>query len=201
MDMRQAAGSAWVTADLDRRISAEIDREGPRLRDFVRRRVRDAADAEDILQEVLLELVESHRLRQPIEQVGAWLLRVARNRIIDSFRKRKPVALADLPADAATEDDVSIEELLPSDEAGPEAAYARGVLLEELDEALGELPVEQREAFVAHEIEGLTFRELAARTGVPMNTLLSRKRYAVLYLRERLRAIYDEFGDTGGSRK
>jgi RNA polymerase sigma factor (sigma-70 family) len=191
-------GAAWMTADQERRISDEIAREGPRLRNFVRRRVADSADAEDILQDVFVELVESYRLPQQVEQVGAWLFRVARNRITDFFRKKRPDALADVSGNDAPEgDDIAIEDLLPSDEAGPEAAYARDVLLEELDAALNELPPEQREAFVAHEIEGLSFKELATRTGVSMNTLLSRKRYAVLHLRERLQAIYDEFTETG----
>jgi RNA polymerase sigma factor (sigma-70 family) len=191
-------GAAWMTADQERRISDDIAREGPRLRNFVRKRVADSADAEDILQEVFVELVESYRLPQPVEQVGAWLFRVARNRITDFFRKKRPDALADVSGNDAPEgDDNAIEDLLPSEEAGPEAAYARDVLLEEVDAALNELPSEQREVFVAHEIEGLSFKELAAQTGVSMNTLLSRKRYAVLHLRERLQAIYDEFTETG----
>ena len=164
---------------------------GPRLRSFVRRRVADAADVEDILQEVFLELAESYRAVAPVEQVGAWLFRVARNRIIDSFRKKKPQALEDVAE--ARDDGIGVEELLPSADAGPEAAYARRVLLEELEAALAELPREQREVFVAHELEGRTFKQLAADTGVSVNTLLSRKRYAVLHLRERLQNIYDEF--------
>lgn len=187
-----------MTTDEERRISADIVREGPRLRNFVRRRVADAADAEDILQEVFMELVESYRLPQPVEQVGAWLFRVARNRITDFFRKKRPDAPSDVPwVDAAEGGDTPLEDLLPSDEAGPDAAYARGVLLEELDAAVNELPHEQRDVFIAHEIEGRSFKEIAARTGVAMNTLLSRKRYAVLHLRERLQEIYDEFTETG----
>jgi RNA polymerase sigma factor (sigma-70 family) len=194
--MRQALGASWMTADQERRLSEDIAREGPRLRSFVRRRVADAADAEDILQDVFFELAESYRAVQPVEQVGAWLFRVARNRITDFFRKKRPESLEDL---VAGDDDVGgIEELLPSADAGPEAAYARGVLLEELDAALNELPIAQREVFLAHEIEGVSFKELAARTGAGVNTLLSRKRYAVLFLRERLQAIYDEFTETGG---
>ena len=197
--MRQATGAGWMTADQEREISAEIARHSPRLRNFVRRRVADAADAEDILQDVLFELVESYRLPHPVEHVGAWLFRVARNRIVDFFRKKRPEALADVGGIAADESDfAAIEELLPSTGTGPEADFARGVLLEELDAALNELPPEQREAFVAHEIEGRSFREIAVRTGVGVNTLLSRKRYAVLHLRRRLQAIYDEFTDTGG---
>jgi RNA polymerase sigma factor (sigma-70 family) len=197
--MRQAASVGWMTADQERSISAEIARQTPRLRNFVRGRVADAADAEDILQDVLFELVESYRLPRPVEQVGAWLFRVARNRIIDFFRKKRPESLADMGGIAADEGELgAIEELLPSTDAGPEAEFARAVLLEELDAALAELPTEQREVFVAHEIEGRSFKEIAARTGVGVNTLLSRKRYAVLHLRRRLRAIYDEFIDTGG---
>jgi RNA polymerase sigma factor (sigma-70 family) len=197
--MRQAASVGWMTADQERRISAEIARQSPRLRNFVRGRVADAADAEDILQDVLFELVESNRLPRPVEQVGAWLFRVARNRITDFFRKKRPEALADVAGIAADESDLgAIEELLPSTVAGPEADFARGMLLEELDAALDELPPEQREVFVAHEIEGQSFKEIAARTGVGLNTLLSRKHYAVLHLRKRLQAIYDEFIDTGG---
>ena len=197
--MRQATGAGWMTADQERDISAEIARHSPRLRNFVRRRVADAADAEDILQDVLFELVESYRLPHPVEHVGAWLFRVARNRIVDFFRKKRPEALADVGEIDADESDLAaIDELLPSTGAGPEADFARGVLLEELDAALNELPPEQREVFVAHEIEGRSFREIAERTGVGVNTLLSRKRYAVLHLRRRLQAIYDEFTDTGG---
>jgi len=195
--MRQALGAGWMTADQERRLKDDIAREAPRLRSFVRGRVADAADAEDILQDVFFELAESYRAVQPVERVGAWLYRVARNRIVDLVRKKRPHALEDM-VDTRDDDVLQVEELLPSAAAGPEAAYARRVLLQELDAALAELPPEQREVFVAHELEGATFKELAARTGVGMNTLLSRKRYAVLFLRERLQAIYDEFTETGG---
>ena len=194
--MRQALGASWMTADQERRLTDDIAREGPRLRSFVRRRVADAADAEDILQDVFFELAESYRAVRPVEQVGAWLFRVARNRITDLFRKKRPAALEETIADA-DDDAAGVEELLPSADAGPEAAYARSVLLEELDAALNELPPEQREVFIAHELEGVSFRDLAARSGVGLSTLLSRKRYAVLFLRERLREIYDEFTATG----
>ena len=197
--MRQAASVGWMTADQERSISAEIARQSPRLRSFVRRRVADAADAEDILQDVLFELVESYRLPRPVEDVGAWIFRVARNRIIDFFRKKRPEALPEMVAAGAEGSDAgAIDELLPSPAAGPEADFARVVLLEELDAALNELPPEQREVFLAHEIEGLSFKEIAARTGVGVNTLLSRKHYAVLHLRRRLQAIHDEFTETGG---
>ena len=174
-----------MSAELEQRIAAQIGRERGRLRSFIRRRVADPGEVEDILQEVFAELVESYRLMKPVEQVGAWLFRVARNRITDLFRKKKAEALSDLAGEADGEESDGVEELLPSPETGPEAAYARSVLLEELDAALGELP--------AHELEGRSFKELAAETGVSVNTLLSRKRYAVLYLRQRLQAIYEDF--------
>src|SRR5579862_4062618 len=192
--MTPAAG--WMTSEQQQQISAEIARASPRLRSFVRRRVGDAADAEDILQDVLAELVESYRLPRPVEQVGAWLYRVARNRIADFFRKKRPQSFTDAaPGDG--EDAVRFEELLPSSDGGPEAAYARRVLLEELDAALAELAPEQRDAFIANELEGERFADMAARTGVPLNTLLARKRYAVLHLRERLQEIHDEFTQAG----
>lgn len=181
-------------AEQDRRISQAVAREGSRLQAFIRRRVADAGDAEDILQEVLYELVEAVRLMTPIEQVGAWLFRVARNRIIDLFRKRSPEASRDI----SVEDEASaLGDLLPSAEGGPEAELARGVLLEELEAALDELPDEQRKVFIAHELEGRSFKELAAETGLSINTLLSRKHYAVLHLRRRLRDIHDEFQRLG----
>jgi len=190
--MGHAASAGWMTAEQQRRIAAEIEERQPRLRSFIRGRVPDVADAEDILQDVLFELVESYRAPQPVEQVGAWLYRVARNRITDFFRRKRPEALADA-MDAGGEDELgSLEDLLPSPEAGPEAAYARSVLLDELESALAELPAAQRDAFIATEIEGRSFKDLAAETGEGVNTLLSRKRYAVLHLRERLRDIYEE---------
>jgi len=177
----------------DRQISEIIAEERSRLRNFIRRRVPDPADAEDIVQEVFYELVEANRLLMPIEHVTGWLFRVARNRITDLFRKKKPETFSD----AAVEDEdgqvLQIEDLLPSPDAGPEALYARNVLLDELESAVDELPEEQRKVFVAHELEGRSFKEIAAQTGVGVNTLLARKRYAVLHLRERLQSIYDEF--------
>ncbi len=169
-----------------------VEQEQARLRAFIRRRVPDQGDAEDILQDVFYELVQAYRLLQPIEQVGAWLFRVARNRITDRFRKKQSVSLSDVHA-TSDDETLSLEDLLPSPDAGPEAAYARSLLVEELEDALDELPDEQRDVFVAHEIEGLTFKQIAAETGVGVNTLPSRKRYAVLYLRQRLEEIYDEF--------
>jgi len=182
-----------VMTEQDRRIAETIEREQGRLRNFIRRRVPDRLDAEDVLQDVFFELVEAYRLVKPIEEVGAWLFRVARNRIIDRFRKRKPETSTATPAYVGDDGAGSLEEMLPSPDAGPEAVYARGVLLEELEDAVDELPEEQRFVFVAHELEGRSFRELAAETGVSVNTLLSRKHYAVLHLRRRLQNIYDEF--------
>jgi RNA polymerase sigma factor (sigma-70 family) len=172
----------------NRRISEVIQQERRRLFHFIRQRVDDEGDAEDILQDVFYELTEAYRLMKPIEQVGAWLYRVARNRIIDRFRRKKPAA--DVPNEEGAP---RFEDLLPSPDAGPEAMYARGVLLEELDAALEELPEEQRDVFIAHEMDGRSFKRLADDTGLSVNTLLSRKRYAILHLRRRLEAIYEEF--------
>ena len=185
-----------MTLEQDQRISDVVEREQSRLRNFIRRRVPDPLDADDILQEVFYELVEANRLLMPIEHVTGWLFRVARNRITDLFRKKKPERFAD--ADVTDDDGamLHIEDLLPSPDAGPDALYARSVLLDELESALDELPEDQREVFVAHEIEGRSFKELAAETGVNLNTLLSRKRYAVLHMRERLQNIYHEFTKT-----
>ena len=196
--MNAAAQAERMTAEQDHRISEVLEREQSRLRNFIRRRVADEGDAEDILQDVFYELVETYRLMKPVEQVGAWLYRVARNRIIDRFRKKKPVTFADTAGVSDEGELLQLEDLLPSPDAGPDAAYARGVLLQELEDAVDELPDEQREVFVGHEVEGYSFKELSARTGVSVNTLLSRKHYAVVYLRQRLRAIYDEFLNAGG---
>jgi RNA polymerase sigma factor (sigma-70 family) len=178
-----------LMAEQDKRITETLLRERGRLRNFIRRRVPDVNEAEDILQDVFFEYVEAYRLPEPIEQVGAWLFRVARNRIIDRFRKKREVQLPDAAED---EDGRWLDEVLPSSDGGPEAAYARGVMLEVLTAALGELPKEQREVFIAHELDGRSFKELAEESGTSMNTLLARKRYAVLHLRKRLQAIYDE---------
>ena len=185
--------SITTMTEQDRQISEIIAEERSRLRNFIRRRVPDPRDAEDILQDVFYKLVEANRLLMPIEHVTGWLFRVARNRITDLFRKKKPVSFSDTAV--ADEDDtlLQFEDLLPSPDAGPEALYARQVLLHELEMAVDELPEEQRAVFVGHELEGRSFKEMAADTGVSVNTLLSRKRYAVLHLRERLQDIYDEF--------
>jgi RNA polymerase sigma factor (sigma-70 family) len=185
--------SVTAMMEQDRQISEVIAAERSRLRNFIRKRVPDEADVEDLLQEVFYELVEAHRLLTPIETITGWLYQVARNRITDLFRKKKPENFSD----AAGEDDegvlLAIEDLLPSPDAGPEALYARSVLLDELELALAELPAEQREVFIAHELEGRSFKELSASSGVNINTLLARKRYAVLHLRRRLQSIHDEF--------
>ena len=192
--MEQALRKQWIMADQDRRISEAIDREQTRLRNFIRRRVADRDDAEDVLQEVFYELVEAYRLVKPVEQVTAWLFRVARNRITDLFRRKQREALRSEPPTITEEGEMlQLEVLLPSPDGGPDAAYARTVLLEELDAALDELPDEQREVFIAHEWMGQSFKEIAAQTGTAVNTLLSRKHYAVLHLRERLQAIHGEF--------
>ena len=182
-----------MALEQDQRISEVVKREQSRLRNFIRRRVPDPGDVEDILQDVFYELVEANRMLMPIEHVTGWLFRVARNRITDLFRKKKPERFSD--AVVADEDDelLQLEDLLPSPDAGPEALYARNALLDALVLAVEELPAEQRDIFIAHELEGRSFKEMSTETGVSVNTLLSRKRYAVLHLRERLRSIYDEF--------
>ena len=202
--MNGAASLERMAFEQDQRIADVVDREQSRLRKFIRRRVPDPRDAEDILQDVFYKLVEANRLLMPIEHVTGWLFRVARNRITDLFRKKKPESFSAITG-ANNDDDgdgellllqMQLEEMLPSPDAGPEAVYARNLLLQELELALDELPDEQREVFVAHELEGLSFKEMAAESGVSVNTLLSRKRYAVLHLRERLQSVYDEFTKT-----
>jgi RNA polymerase sigma factor (sigma-70 family) len=182
-----------MSSEQDKWIAETVRQQKSRLQNFIRTRVPDPGDAEDILQDVFFELVETYRLMKPVEHLGAWLFRVARNRITDFFRKKRPQALSDPLSVTESGEVVTLEDLLPSADAGPEAAYARSVLLAELEESLDELPEEQRYVFVAHEVEGRSFKELAVETGLSVNTLLSRKRYAVLHLRERLREIYDAF--------
>ena len=189
--MNRALSIDAMADEQDRRISDAVQKDGPRLRNFIRARVADPLDAEDILHDVFYELVEAYRLMQPIEQAGAWMFRVARNRIIDLFRKKKTQSLAQPSGES--ENANTLEDLLPSPDAGPDAEYARSLLIDELEDALDELPEEQREVFIAHEIEGRSFKEISAETGIGVNTLLSRKRYAVLHLRRRLQSIYDEF--------
>jgi len=182
-----------MAPEQDQRISEAVQREQSRLRNFIRRRVPDPGDAEDILQDVFFKLVEANRLLMPIDHVTGWLFRVARNRITDLFRRKKPESFSEIAVAAEDDELPQLEDLLPSPDAGPEALYARHVLLDELELAIGELPKEQREVFVAHELEGRSFKQIAAESGLSVNTLLSRKRYAVLHLRERLQSIYDEF--------
>ena len=191
--MKDAASLKRMSLEQDRRISEVVKREQSRLGNFIRRRVPDPRDAEDILQEVFSELVEANRLLMPIEHVTGWLFRVARNRITDLFRKKKPESFSDAAVAGDDEELLHFEDLLPSLDAGPDAVFARSVLLEELEFALDELPAEQREVFVGHEVEGRSFKEMAAESGVSINTLLARKRYAVLHLREQLQSVYDEF--------
>ena len=185
-----------MALEQDLRISEAVRREQSRLRNFIRRRVPDARDAEDILQDVFYKLVEANRLLMPIDHVTGWLFRVARNRITDLFRKKKPERFSDTAVAYEEGERLQVEDLLSSRDAGPEALYARNVLLDELELAVDELPEEQREVFVAHELEGRSFKEMAAETGVSVNTLLSRKRYAVRHLRERLQSTYDELTKT-----
>jgi RNA polymerase sigma factor (sigma-70 family) len=190
--MKEAASLERMPLEQDQRISEVVTREQSRLRNFIRRRVPDPRDAEDILQDVFYELVEANRLLMPIEHVTGWLFRVARNRITDLFRKKKTESFSDNAVADEDDERLQLEDLLPSPDAGPEALYARNLLLDELELAVNELPEDQRKVFVAHELDGRSFKEMAAETGVSVNTLLSRKRYAVLHLRARLQSMYDE---------
>jgi RNA polymerase sigma factor (sigma-70 family) len=180
--MDEVPGLEGIVPERDRRIAHVVRQEGSRLRNYIRRRVADPRDAEDVLQDVYSELVEANRLLMPIEHLTGWLFTVARNRITDLFRKRRP-----------EDERLGLEDLLPSPDDGPDAVYTRSVVLGAIEDAIDELPPEQREVFLAHELEGRSFKEMAAETGVGINTLLSRKRYAVLHLRERLRDVYDDF--------
>src|SRR5690242_7326290 len=165
-----AASLERMAIEPDQRISEVVNREQSRLRNFIRRRVPDPRDAEDVLQDVFYELVEANRLLMPIEHVTGWLFRVARNRITDLFRKKKPESFNDAAVAGDNDELLRLEDLLRSPDAGPEALYARNVLLDELELALEELPDEQREVFIAHELEGYSFKEIAAETGVSVNT-------------------------------
>ena len=184
--------SAILMIEQDRQISDVMAKERPRLRNFIRRRVPDEADVEDLVQEVFYELVQAHRLLKPIDYVTAWLYTVARNRITDLFRKKKPQPFAELAIEGEDGELLNFEDMLPSSEAGPEALYIRSMIFDELEAAIAELPADQREVFIAHEFEGRSFKEIAEETGVNFNTLLARKRYAVRHLRERLQTVYDE---------
>jgi RNA polymerase sigma factor (sigma-70 family) len=183
-----------AVSERNRKLAEIIGRERGRLLSFIRHRLPDPTDAEDVLQDVFYELVNAYRLPQPIEQVGAWLFRVARNRIIDRFRRKRPTRSLSEPVSGDDDDTMALLwELLPAADADLETAYARALMLEELDAALTELPVEQRTVFIAHELEGRSFKDLAAESGIAVNTLLARKRYAVQYLRRRLQAFRDDF--------
>ena len=188
--MNQIPGG-WTIIEQDQLLSEALERDQPRLRNFIRKHVTDTVEAEDILQDVFYELLEAYRLMKPIEHVTAWLFRVARNRMVDLFRRKKPSSLNN-PV-SSEEGGETLEDLLPSEDAGPEAAYARNLLLYALDDALEELPQSQREVFIAHELMGRSFKEIAAETGLSVNTLLSRKHYAVLHLRQRLQSIYENY--------
>jgi RNA polymerase sigma factor (sigma-70 family) len=194
--MKDAAGPQPMALEQDQRVAEVIKREQFRLRNFIRRRVADPSDVEDILQDVFYKLVEANRLLMPIDHITGWLFRVARNRIIDLFRKTKTESFGDRLSINEQDDELRFEDLLPSPDAGPDAQYTRKVLLDELDLAIDELPKEQCDVFVVHELEGRSFEEIARESGVSLNTLLSRKRYAVLRLRRRLQSIYDELTKT-----
>ena len=188
--MAEIPGS-WTITEQDQLLSEAMEREQPRLRNFIRKYVTDTGESEDILQDVFYELLEAYRLMKPIEHVTAWLFRVARNRMVDLFRTKKPSSLNNpMSGDEGGE---TLEDLLPSPDAGPEAAYARNLMLDALDEALDELPAAQREVFIAHELMGRSFKEISAETGLSVNTLLSRKHYAVLHLRQSLQSIYENY--------
>jgi RNA polymerase sigma factor (sigma-70 family) len=187
--------TSQTMTERDNDITATVVRERTRLVNFIRRRIRDPDDAEDILQDVFHEFVQAYRLPAPIEQASAWLFRAARNRIIDRFRKKREQPLTDLPeGEDDTSSEYRLDLALPAHDAGPEALYARALLLKALQDALDELPANQREVFIGHELEGRPFKDMVAESGVALNTLLARKRYAVLHLRARLQAIYDELG-------
>jgi RNA polymerase sigma factor (sigma-70 family) len=184
--------------DEDPRLSEILAEDRARLRDFIRQRVPNEADAEDLLQEVFYEAILAYRLMEPIERWSSWMFRVARNRIIDRFRSKRPAGMESASSITSVDGDrLFLEDVLPSLEAGPDAAYARSVLMEELEEAIDALPEAQREVFVAHEIEGESMNDIARRTGVSLNTVLSRKHYAVKALRRQLKTIHDAFVDEG----
>ena len=191
--MKQAPSSSWTIIEQDELLSQAIERDEPRLRSFIRKNVADTTEAEDILQDVFYELLQTYRFMKPVEHVTAWLFRVARNRMIDLFRRRKPDSLNQPVSAEEDGDTLLLEDLLPSSEAGPEADYARSLLLDALEDALEELPQAQREVFIAHEVDGISFKEFSAETGISVNTLISRKHYAVLHLRKRLQSIYEDF--------
>jgi RNA polymerase sigma factor (sigma-70 family) len=191
--MTPTSSGSWTIIEQDKLISQAMERDEPRLRSFIRKHVADTSEAEDIVQDVFYELLEAYRLMKPVEHVTAWLFQVARNRMIDLFRKKRPDSLNEPVISSDDGDTLLLEDLLPSAEASPEAAYARNVLLDALEDAFEELPEAQRDVFIAHELTGLSFKEISAETGLSVNTLLSRKRYAVLHLRRNLQSIHDDF--------
>jgi RNA polymerase sigma factor (sigma-70 family) len=192
--MDQTPTDGWTISEQDQLLSRAIERDEPRLRSFIRRHVTDNGEAEDILQDVFYELLQAYRMMKPVEHVTGWLFRVARNRIVDIFRSNRPGSLSS-PIAGDAEESLLLEDLLPSPDDGPEAAYARTVLWDAIEDALDELPEDQRSVFIAHEVAGTSFKQLSEETGVSINTLLSRKRYAVLYLRRRLQTIYNDFAN------
>lgn len=188
--------TAPMTREQNERIVADVNRERPRLRQFIRRYVMDERDTDDILQDVFSELIEAYRLMKPIEQVGAWLFRVARNRITDRFRKSgREVSLPEIGD--GEDEELTLDRWLPDADAGPEAAFARQVMLEQIFVALDELPAAQRDVFLAHEIDGMSFKHMSEESGIGINTLLARKHAAVVHLRNRLRDIFDEYANLG----
>jgi RNA polymerase sigma factor (sigma-70 family) len=187
-------------AEQNRRIEAAIQHEEERLRQFIRGRVPDSELVEDILQDVFYELIVAYRFLKPVEHVGAWLFRVARNRIYDTFRKRKRTPIVETKSHHDDEP-FSLEDWIPSADAGPQAAFVRSVLFDELEEAIDELPDDQRYVFIAHEVHRRSFNELSVETGLSVNTLLSRKRYAVTRLRRRLQDTYNYLFDVQGENK
>lgn len=195
--MPQIPIDGWRLSEQDRLFSEAMERDQPRLRSFIRRYVGDTGEAEDILQDVFYELLEAYRMMKPVQHVSGWLFRVARNRIVDLFRRRRPGSLNDPVAGTGDDQSPTLEDLLPSADDGPDAAYARRILLDALEDAIEELPEEQRDIFLANEVMGTSFKDYAAKTGISINTLLSRKRYAIQHLRRSLQLLYDDLGGEG----
>jgi RNA polymerase sigma factor (sigma-70 family) len=192
--MAQAITLTAEMTDQNQRLEKAVQENRSKLFAFIRQRVESTSDAEDVLQDVFEELTEAYRLTTPIEQVASWLIRVAKNKIIDRYRKKKTYALEDQRINSNSSDDemLLLADLLKGNTASPESMFDNNLLWNLIEEGLDELPVEQREVFVWHELDGRTFAEIADTTGIPLNTLLSRKRYAVLHLRDKLRDIYIE---------
>jgi RNA polymerase sigma factor (sigma-70 family) len=183
---------AYMTQAQNESIGEVVRENGKRLFDFIRHRVNEEEEAEDIYQDVMFELTNAYRMMQPIEKIAAWLYRVARNKITDKYRKKRPDLLQDKVFISDDDDHLYLEDLLRSTEESPDKDFDQALIQQALEEALDELPKEQRDVFIQHELEGISFNEIAEATGVTVNTLLSRKRYAVLHLREKLRSLYEE---------